>query len=63
MMRLSEWIAVFTAMTGEMGMTWKVDCGPGSSPGQVFHRNDVENPYDEGERATRLPRSPKATSQ
>ncbi len=28
-------------------MTWKVDSGPGSSPGQVFHRNDGGNGNDE----------------
>ena len=34
MTRLSNWIPVFT------GMTWNVDSGPGSSPGQAFRGND-----------------------
>ena len=44
MTRLSNWIAVFTAMTGEMGMTWKVDSGPDSNAGQAFRRNDESLP-------------------
>ena len=34
MTRLSNWIPVFTGMTG------KVDSGPDSNAGQAFRRND-----------------------